>query len=116
MVQMEQADELVQEPQMAPYFVQDAAGPVCPLECMPGLLIAHIILKSRMNREVHVRFREEQGVKSPLLTRLVAVLSHSNRYYIDLKEIDAFVFSHSIFKVPPLSEGNIEIVNCSTRF
>src|SRR3989442_14839868 len=70
MVQMEQADELVQEPQMAQYFVQDATGPVCPLECMPGLLIAHIILKSRMNREVHVRFREEQGVKSPLLTRL----------------------------------------------
>jgi hypothetical protein len=25
-----------------------------------------------MNREVHVRFREEQGVKSPLLTRLAA--------------------------------------------
>jgi len=28
------------------------------------------ILKSRMNREVHVRFCEEQGVKFPLLTRL----------------------------------------------
>ena len=27
-----------------------------------------------MNREVHVRFREEQGVKIPLLTRLAAVL------------------------------------------
>ncbi|MDX2047798.1 MAG: hypothetical protein SFU87_13490, partial [Chitinophagaceae bacterium] len=43
---------------------------VCPLECLPGLLIANIILKSRMNREVQVRFCEEQGVKSPLLTRL----------------------------------------------
>ena len=70
MVQMEQADELVQEPQMAQYLVQDAAQPVCALECMPGLLIAHTILKSRMNREVHVRFCEEQGVKFPLLTRL----------------------------------------------
>ena len=70
MVQMEQTDELAQEPQMAQYSVQDATGPVCPLECMPSLLIASIILKSRMNREVHVRFCEEQGVKSPLLTRL----------------------------------------------
>ncbi len=67
MVQMEQADELVQEPPMAQYPVQDAARFVCPLECMPGLLIANIILKSRMNREVHVRFCEEQGVKSPCL-------------------------------------------------
>ncbi len=33
-------------------------------------LIGRGILKSRMNREVHVRFCEEQGVKSPLLTRL----------------------------------------------
>ena len=73
MVQIEQADELAQEPQMAQYPVQDAAQPVCPLECMPRLLIERRILKSRMNREVHVRFREEQGVKSPLLTRLPAV-------------------------------------------
>lgn len=35
--------------------------------------IAHIILKSRMNREIQVRFCEEQGVKFPLLTRLCAV-------------------------------------------
>ena len=55
MVQMEQADELVQESPMAQYPVQDAARFVCPLECMPGLLIANIILKSRMNQEVHVR-------------------------------------------------------------
>lgn len=40
------------------------------LECMPRLLTANIILKSWMNREVHVQFCEEQGVKSPLLTRL----------------------------------------------
>jgi len=44
------------------------------LECMPSLLIERSILKSRMNREVHVRFCEEQGVKFPLLTRLCAVL------------------------------------------
>ena len=41
MVQMEQANEFVQEPPMAQYFVQDAARPVCPLECKPGLLIAN---------------------------------------------------------------------------
>jgi hypothetical protein len=49
MVQMEQADEFAKEPQMAKYFVQNATGFVCPLECMPMLLIANIILKSRMN-------------------------------------------------------------------
>jgi hypothetical protein len=38
-----------------------------------GLPIGRGILKSRMNREVHVRFREELGVKLPLLTRLAAV-------------------------------------------
>jgi hypothetical protein len=37
---------------------------------MPSLLIENVFLKSRMNQEVHVRFCEEQGVKSPLLTRL----------------------------------------------
>ena len=37
---------------------------------MSMLLIATIILKSWMNREVHVQFCEEQGVRSPLLTRL----------------------------------------------
>ena len=41
MVQMEQAVELAQEPQMAQYIVQDAARPICPLERMPGLLIAN---------------------------------------------------------------------------
>ena len=55
---------------MAQYVVQNATRSVCPLECMPRLLIEKRILKSRMNREVHVRFREEQGVKLPLLTRL----------------------------------------------
>jgi len=49
----EQADEFAQEPQMAEYIVQITTRFVCPLECMPGLLIANIILKSRMNREVH---------------------------------------------------------------
>jgi len=44
------------------------------LECMPGLLIDNVVLKSRMNREVHVRFCEEQGVRSPLLTRLAEVV------------------------------------------
>ena len=82
MVQMEQTNELVQESQMAPYIVQDATESVCSLECLPGLLIANSILKSRMNREVHVRFCEEQGVKSPLLTRLVAVFC---LYYVLLK-------------------------------
>lgn len=62
MVQMEQADELAQEPKMAEHLVQDATRPVCALECMSGLLTANNILKSRMNREVHVRFCEEQGV------------------------------------------------------
>jgi hypothetical protein len=72
MVQMEQADEFVQEPEMAQYFVQNATGSVCPLECMSCLLIASIILKSRMNREVQVRFCEKQGGEIPLLTRLPA--------------------------------------------
>src|SRR5450759_2165446 len=88
MVQMEQADELVQEPQMAQYLVQDAAQPVCALECMPGLLIAHTILKSRMNREVHVRFCEEQGVKFPLLTRLAALKTTIWDFFA-LKEIQS---------------------------
>jgi hypothetical protein len=35
---------------------------------MPRLLIERSILKSRMNREVHVQFCEQQGVKIPLLT------------------------------------------------
>ena len=39
---------------------------------MPRLLIENVFLKSRINREVHVRFREELGVKIPLLTRLAA--------------------------------------------
>src|SRR5215211_7469952 len=81
MVQMEQTDELAQEPQMAQYIVQDAARTVCPLKCMPGLLIENIILKSRMNREVHVRFCEEQGAKSPLLTRLPVVFIRTSRIY-----------------------------------
>ena len=70
---MEQADEFVQEPKMAQYPVQDATEPVCPLERMPGLLIANIILKSRMNREVQVRFCEEQGVKSPCLLDFITI-------------------------------------------
>ena len=73
MVQLEQADESVQEPEMAEYFVQNATKFVCSLECMSSLLIENVFLKSRMNREVQVRFCEEQGVKFPLLTRLVAV-------------------------------------------
>jgi hypothetical protein len=67
---MEQADEFVEEPQMAQYILYDATRPVCPLECLSCLLIAHIILKSRMNQEVHVPFCEEQEVKFPLLIRL----------------------------------------------
>ena len=73
MVQMEQADAFTKEPQMAEHAVQNATRFICPLECMPMLLIANIILKSWMNREVHVQFCEEQGVKVPLLTRLHAV-------------------------------------------
>ena len=69
-MQMEQADEPSQKPQVAKYVVQNATQPICPLEYMPRLLIERSILKSRMNREVHVRFCEEQGVKFPLLTRL----------------------------------------------
>ncbi len=70
MVQMEQANELAQEPEMAEYLVQDATQSVCSLESMPGLLIENIILKSRVSWEAHARFCEEQGVWSPLLTRL----------------------------------------------
>jgi hypothetical protein len=70
---MEQTNESAQKSQVAAYVVQNATQPVCPLECMPRLLIERSILKSRMNREVHVRFCEEQGVKLPLLTRLPAV-------------------------------------------
>ena len=71
---MEKANEFAEKPQWAKYLVQNAARIVCYLECMPMLLIVNIILKSRMNREVHVRFCEELGVKFPLLTRLFAVL------------------------------------------
>jgi hypothetical protein len=56
---------------MAQQTVQNATVSVCPLECMPRLLIENVFLKSRMNRAVHVRFGEELGVKIPLLTRRV---------------------------------------------
>jgi hypothetical protein len=59
---------MMQQVQMAEYFVQTATRSVCPLECMPRLLIENVFLKSRMNRAVHIRFREELGVKLPLLT------------------------------------------------
>ena len=52
MMQMEQADESVQEPQMVEYIVKDATRFVCPLECMPGLLIFTINLESsQKNRD-----------------------------------------------------------------
>ena len=60
-------------------FAPDKVGQfdwIVQLECMPSLLIERRILKSRMNREVHVRFCEEHGVKFPLLTRLYAALVH----------------------------------------
>jgi len=63
---------------MAQQVVQITTRFVCPLECMPMLLIANASLKSRMNRAVHVRLCEEQGVKSPLLTRLAAAFRHLN--------------------------------------
>ena len=63
---------------MAQHVVQNATRSVCPLECMPRLLIENVFLKSRMNRAVHVRFREELGVKIPLLTRLVAVFVYKS--------------------------------------
>ena len=64
MMQMEQADEFVQETQMAAYIVLDAAQPVCPLACMPGLLIASINLKSsRKNRD---RLYESRGSRTVL--------------------------------------------------
>ena len=66
MVQVEQTNEPAQKPQMAAHVVQNATQPVCPLEYMPRLLIEKRILKSRMNRKVHVRFCEEQGGKIPL--------------------------------------------------
>ena len=51
-MQMEQADEFIQEPQMAQYVVQVTTRFVSPLECMPGLLIANINLKSsQKNRD-----------------------------------------------------------------
>ena len=77
MVQVEQTNEPAQKPQMAAHVVQNATQPVCPLEYMPRLLIEQRILQSRMNREVHVRFCEEQGVKFHLLTRLAALI-HRN--------------------------------------
>ena len=74
MVQMEQTTKPAEKPPVAQYVVQNATRSVCPLECMPRLLIARRILKSRMNREVHVRFCEDVGVKFPCVTRLAAVL------------------------------------------
>ena len=76
MVQVEQTVKPSEKPEVVKSVVQNATRFVCPLECMPSLLIASIILKSRMNREVHVRFCEEQGVKFPLLTRLAAGKRH----------------------------------------
>ena len=78
MVQVEQTNEPAQKPQMAAHVVQNATQPVCPLEYMPRLLIEKRILKSRMNREVHIRFCEEQGVKFPLLTLLAVRCSFLN--------------------------------------
>ena len=75
MVQMEQTNGPAQKPQLAEHVVQNATRPVRPLECMPSLLIEKRILKSCMNREVHVQFCEEQGVQFPLLTRLAAVIN-----------------------------------------
>ena len=83
MVQVEQTNEPAQKPQMAAHVVQNTTQPVCPLEYMPRLLIEKRILKSRMNREVHVRFCEEQGVKFPLLTRLCAGF-FLNKFLTDL--------------------------------
>ena len=80
MVQMEQATKPAEKPQVAKHVVQNATRPVCPLECMPRLLIARRILKSRMNRAVHVRFCEDVGVKFPCVTRLGAVLFYLKVY------------------------------------
>ena len=64
MLKMEQADEFAQEPQMAQYVVQVTTRFLCPLECMPGLLIATINLKSfRKNRD---RLYESSGSRAVL--------------------------------------------------
>ena len=82
MVQLELTNDPAQKPQVAEYVVQNSAKPVCSLERMPRLLIETRILKSRMNREVHVRFCEEQGVKFPLLTRLRVRLNENEFIYL----------------------------------
>lgn len=65
-------------PQMAQYAVQNTTRFVCPRECVPRLLTENVFLEELlnsvidcMNREVHVRFREEPGVKVSLLTLLI---------------------------------------------
>jgi hypothetical protein len=52
---------------MAEYFVQNAAGFVCPLDCLPRLLIENVLLKSRINQAVYVRSYAGPGIKSPCL-------------------------------------------------
>jgi hypothetical protein len=80
---MEQTNESAQKSQVAAYVVQNATQPVCPLECMPRLLIERSILKSSMNREVHVRFCEEQGMKFPCVTRLCVVVIEDYIYKLN---------------------------------
>ena len=80
---MEQENEFTNEPQMAEYFVQNATRFVCLLECMPMLLIATIILKSRMNPGGSRTVLRGAGGESPLAYSTVCSLYNLTNVKID---------------------------------
>jgi hypothetical protein len=63
-------------------------------EDLNWLEIANIILKSRMNQEVHVWVCEEQGVKVFLLTRLPVLLLSSKNFINLNSQFWYFIFKH----------------------
>ena len=55
---------------------------ICPLEIGTTMTIFSQVIqnmKSRMNREVHVRFRVKAGMKFPCLTRLSLMLNDGTK-------------------------------------
>ena len=87
----------------------------------PGLLpigvyarlinLENVFLKSRMNREVHVRFCEEQGVKIPLLSRLVAGFLLVSRFLSFQFHHLSFSFLWSSFGVTFVDNQNKFVLN-----
>lgn len=57
---------------LAPTPISNPEGLVCPLEILQANVFLRLNDKSRMKRELHVRFCEGFGVKLPLPTRRVS--------------------------------------------